>query len=92
MMNLKHYWHIKENELIAELKTYNYDNKKTINIFELLRNYAQIDKIELPYYILKNPTYDQIMSKNAENKEFLIYLHEIFALYFSGDKEIIVEI
>ena len=92
MMNPKHYWHIKENELITELKTYNYDNKKTINIFNLLRNYAQITKIELPYYILKNPTYEQIMDKNAENKEFLIYLEQIFRLYFSADDEIIVEI
>ena len=91
-MNPKQYWHIKEIELIQELESYNYNHKEKIKIPKLLRNYAQINEIELPYYILKNPTYDQIMSRNAENKEFLIYLHEIFTLYFSGDKEIIVEI
>ena len=91
-MNPKHYWHIKEIELIQELETYNYNHKEKVKISKLLHNYAQKDKTELPYYILQNPTYDQIMNRDAENKEFLIYLHEIFTLYFSGDKEIIVEI
>ena len=97
MKQPKSYWHVKEADLIEELESFNYYRKEDVKIPKLLHKYAfgkdiQVNELALPYYILKKLTYEQIMDKNALNKEFLIYLNQTFMLYFSNNDEVIVEV
>jgi hypothetical protein len=89
-MNVKRYWHVNETDLIQELENFNYSNKN-INISELLS--TQVDSYYNDFsYILKNPSYEQIMNATDDDKEFLIYLNQIFRIYFCNDDEVIVEV